>query len=231
MAVVTRLGTLVSNYEAVPRILSSGYLAGGNDTVAVATVGAVSTDSIASVYKFGFVPSGVRIEDIQMMCDATTAGAWSLGIILNDNQGLNMGGPGASVQTWSSTAAYVPGQVVQYNGVIYYCILASTNNAPPNGTYWTVGGAVNAPAGAVAIPNNGQIFGSAISTASAVSNWKSVYSPSIGAVGFAAANVGLRVWELAGFSQDPFYEFLLAMTATTAPTATGNISLQYSWVR
>ena len=230
MAVVTRLGTLVSNYEAVPRILSSGYLAGANDTVAVATVGAVSTDSIASVYKFGFVPSGVRIEDIQMMNDLTTTGIWNLGIILNDNQGLNMGGPGQSVQTWNNATAYVPGNVVQFNGVIYYCTTGNTNSQPPSGN-WTTGGSVNAAAGTVPIPNNGQIFGSAISTAAANANWKSIYSPSIGAVGFAAANVGLRVWELAGFSQDPFYEFLLAMTSTTAPTANGNISLQFTWVR
>ncbi len=230
MAVVTRLGTLVSNYEAVPRILSNGYLAGANDTVAVATVGAVSTDSIASVYKFGFIPSGVRIEDIQMQNDATTAGVWNLGIILNDNQGLNMGGPGQSVQTWNSTTAYVPGNVVQYNGVIYYCTTGNTGSTPPSGN-WTTGGSVNAAAGTVAIPNNGQIFGSGISTAAANTTWKSIYTPSIGAVGASASNVNLRVWELAGFSSDPFYEFLLTLTATTAPTANGNISLQYTWVR
>ena len=72
MAVVNTKGTLVSNYDAVPRILSSGYLAGANDTVGVSTVAAVSTDSIASTYRFGFIPSGVRVEDIQIMNDATT---------------------------------------------------------------------------------------------------------------------------------------------------------------
>jgi hypothetical protein len=230
MAVVTRLSTLVSNYEAQPRVLSSGYLAGGNDTITVGTVGAVSTDSIASVYKFGFVPSGVRVQDIQLMNDATTAGVWKLGVYTNDLQSLNMGGPGYSVQTWNSTTAYVPGNVVQYNNVIYYCTTGNTNSAPPSGN-WTTGGSVTAAPGVVPIPNADQIFGTGISTAAANTTWKSVYTPLIGAVGASASNASLRVWELLGMVQDPFYEFLLTATATTAPTANGNITLQYSWVR
>jgi hypothetical protein len=43
--------------------------------------------------------------------------------------------------------------------------------------------------------------------------------------------VTLRVWELLGMQQDPFYEFILALTASTAPTANGVIALQYTWVR
>lgn len=86
MGVVNTLGSLVSNYDAVPRILSSGYEAGANDTVCVTTVAAVSTDSIGSTYRMGFVPSGVRIEDIQLMNDATTAGVWQLGVYGNDQQ-------------------------------------------------------------------------------------------------------------------------------------------------
>jgi hypothetical protein len=230
MAVVTRLSTIVSNYEAVPRILTSGYISGANDTVGCGIVGAVSTDSIASVYKFNFLPSGVRVEDIQMQNDATTAGVWSLGIICNDTQALNMGGPGYSVQTWSSTVAYVPGNVVQFNGVIYYCTTGNTGSQPPSGN-WTTGGSVIAQPGSVPIPNAGQIFGSGISTAASNPTWKSVFSPSIGAVGFAAGNNNLRVWELLGMVQDPEYMFLLALTSTTAPTANGNIALQYGWLR
>jgi hypothetical protein len=41
----------------------------------------------------------------------------------------------------------------------------------------------------------------------------------------------LRVWELLGLLQDPNYEFHLVLTATTAPTSVGSISLQWSWVR
>jgi len=229
MALVTTKSTVVNNYEASPRILTSGYLAGGGDTICVATVAAGATDSIGSIYRFGFIPSGVRIEDILMQNDATTAGVWQLGIYLNDTQNLNVGGPGASIQTWNSTTAYALGNVVQYNGVIYYCSTANTGSAPPSGN-WTTGASVNIPAGSIPIPNAQQILAPSISTAAANTTWKPVYTPSQGLV-TGAVNVNLRIWELAGFSSDPFYEFHLCLTCTTAPTAAGNISLQWEWVR
>ena len=233
MALVTRLSTTVSNYEAQPRILTSGYISGSNDTVCVATVAAVSTDSIGSIYRFGFLPSGVRVQDIQLQNDATTAGVWTAGIYLNDNQGLNVAapsGPLGTIQTWNSTTAYVTGNVVQYNGVIYYASAGSTNSAPPSGN-WTTGLSANLPASSIPIPNAQLIFATGVSTATANTTWKSIYAPTVGATAQTAANNTLRVWELAGFTQDPFYEFHLALTSTTAPTANGNIALQYSWVR
>jgi len=39
---------------------------------------------------------------------------------------------------WDATTAYAAGDVVQHNERSYTCILASTNNEPPNVTYWTV---------------------------------------------------------------------------------------------
>lgn len=231
MAVVNTKGTLIQNYDAVPRILSSGYLAGANDTVGVSTVAAASTDSIASTYRFGFIPSGVRVEDIQIMNDATTAGVWQLGVYCNTQQALNLGGPGFSLQTWNSAVAYVPGNVVLFNGVVYYCTTGNTNSQPPSGN-WTTGSTQVAAAGSLPIPNAQGIFNvTGVSTAAAQAGWISAYKPSIGAVGFAAANVGLRVWELLGMVQDPEYMFHLVATATTAPTANGNISLQFSWCR
>jgi hypothetical protein len=41
-------------------------------------------------------------------------------------------------KVWSAAITYVIGDVVQHGGRSYTCILASTNNAPPNVTYWTV---------------------------------------------------------------------------------------------
>ena len=37
---------------------------------------------------------------------------------------------------WSSSTAYVVDDVVESGGNTYVCILASTNNEPPNATYW-----------------------------------------------------------------------------------------------
>mgnify|MGYP002624405895 CR=1 FL=1 len=39
--------------------------------------------------------------------------------------------------TWSSSTAYVVDDVVYNDGSAYVCILASTNNEPPNATYWS----------------------------------------------------------------------------------------------
>lgn len=186
MGVVNTLGSLVSNYDAVPRILSSGYEAGANDTVTVGTVAAVSTDSIGSTYRMCFLPSGVRIEDIQLQNDATTAGIWQLGVYGNDQQ----------------VCKTVTGGVT-----------------------------TTAAVGAVPVTNANLIFGTGISTAAANTTWKSVYAPTILAAAQTASNTRLRVWELLGLDADPFYEFHLVLTATTAPTANGKIALQVTWTR
>jgi|688.fasta_scaffold08511_5 hypothetical protein len=41
-----------------------------------------------------------------------------------------------SPTAWSSVTAYVLGDLVSYLGVNYYCVLAHTNQTPPNATYW-----------------------------------------------------------------------------------------------
>lgn len=186
MAVVNTLGSLISNYDAVPRILSSGYEAGANDTVCVGVVAAVSTDSIGSTYRLGFIPSGVRVQDIQLMNDATTAGVWQVGVYGNDQQ------PCVTVTGGAKTTAAV---------------------------------------GAVPVTNANLIFGAAVTTAAAHTTWLSVYSPTILNASQTASNTRLRVWELLGLDADPEYMFHLVMTATTAPTASGKIALQYSWAR
>lgn len=41
-----------------------------------------------------------------------------------------------SVPAWSSARTYAIGEVVSLSGTNYYCIAATTNNTPPNATYW-----------------------------------------------------------------------------------------------
>jgi hypothetical protein len=40
--------------------------------------------------------------------------------------------------TWSATIAYSERDVASLNGTTYVCILANTNQTPPNATYWVV---------------------------------------------------------------------------------------------
>jgi len=43
----------------------------------------------------------------------------------------------SSVAAWSAVTAYTVGQYALQGGVVYQCIANSTNNTPPNATYWT----------------------------------------------------------------------------------------------
>lgn len=186
MAVVNTKGILVSNYDAQPRVLSSGYESGGTDTITVGVVAAAATDNIGSTYRLGFISSGVRVQDIQILNDLTTTGVWQLGVYCNTQQAC-----------------------VSFTG----------------------GVRTIAQPGAVPIANANLIFGAGISTAAAQTTWKSIYAPTILAAAITASNTRLRVWELLGFDVDPFYDFHVVLTATTAPTAAGNIAIQYSWIR
>jgi hypothetical protein len=229
MAVVNTKSPILLNFDAVPRINTLPYLGGANDTICKAVITAAAGDSIGSTYRFGFIPSGVSLADIQMQNDAISSGTWNLGVYCNSQQGLNLGGPGYSVQTWSSTVAYVPGNVVLFNGIVYGCIVPNTNSQPPSGN-WTTGGTSIASPGSVPIPNSPQIFATGISAAAANTTWKSIYSPTNLTALYTAGNTALRVWELLGMVQDPDYLFHLVMTATIAPSS-GNIALQWSWVK
>lgn len=227
MAIVNTKSAIVSNFDAQPRVLTSGYISGGSDTIGCGIVATTATDNIGSVYRIAFLPSGVRVQDIQMKNDATTAGVYQMGVLCNTQQALNTG---LYLNTWNAVTAYVPGNVVQYLGVVYYCTAGNTNSVPPSGN-WTTGNAIVAQPGAIPVPNAQLVLAAAPSSAAAKTIWTSIYTPTIGAVAYTAANENLRVWELLGFQQDPEYLFHLALTATTAPTAAGSIALQYSWVR
>ena len=74
MAVVNVKSLLVSNMDAQPRVISSGYMSGGNDTTITAVVACGASDTAASVYRVGFLPSGVLLSDLAVMNDANTAG-------------------------------------------------------------------------------------------------------------------------------------------------------------
>jgi hypothetical protein len=53
----------------------------------------------------------------------------------------NLTGAGVILTTsfpvWSNSTAYIVGDIVTLSGTAYQCVLANTNQTPPNGTYWT----------------------------------------------------------------------------------------------
>ena len=59
---------------------------------------------------------------------------------------------------WDAALNYVPGESVLFGGVTYYCILANTNQTPPNATYWaTTYGPTVEPAGAQVIDTTNRV--------------------------------------------------------------------------
>lgn len=75
---------------------------------------------------------------------ATTSGAGDVAFNFVVPQGLIWR------STWSSSTTYYPRDAVQWLGSAYVCILQTTNNVPPNATYWSLfatSGAVGATGG------------------------------------------------------------------------------------
>jgi hypothetical protein len=85
--------------------------------------------------------------------------------------------------------------------------------------------------GAVPVANADQIFFNAVSMVTTRTVWTSVYSPSILAGGVAAANTGLRVWELLNLTADPFVLYDVGIAAVTPGSVGTNMALQLSYVR
>jgi hypothetical protein len=225
MGVANTNSVSIQNSIALPIVLSPPHVANGNLVASVETVQSASTDSIGSIYRYGFLPSGARVEDIKIQNDPTTTGVWTVGLYCNLTAGCNLSN---AVAGWSPAQVYLPGNVVQFGGVIYFCVTSNSNNPPPSAN-WLTGLSTAVPAGSVPVPNAQQLFAIGVNTAGATATWRSIYAP--GLAGFAAANCRLRVWELMNLTQDPFYEFHIAMTATTGPIGVGNIALSWSWTR
>jgi hypothetical protein len=82
MAVVTTKAAAITNRDATPRVPNLAGVTGGILRSAVGTVELASGDSIASKYLLiGNVPSGARIDNLKLYCDAiSTSGAGDIGL-------------------------------------------------------------------------------------------------------------------------------------------------------
>lgn len=103
------------------------------------------------------------------------------------------------------------------------------NDANTSGTSYKCG-IYTINGGAVAYTNADVIFFSAQTMASARNVWTSLYFPSILAGGGAVANTTKRIWELAGLSADPNLTYDVVVTAVTAGSAGGNLSLKLAYI-
>ena len=125
-----------SNYVTTNQIRITGSSIGGIDTTndIIITVASVSGTTILTITSTGTVPAGVTKPYIlSAHVKQPTNGSTSFDMYAF-----------FSTQLWSSTVTYKVGDIVQSGGNNYTCIAGTTNNVPPNATYWTqTGSTVN----------------------------------------------------------------------------------------
>jgi hypothetical protein len=96
MGVVNINSGQITNDLATPAVLNNPYVAGGGDIVYVDVCAAGAADSANSVYRYFRVPSGARIQDIQVMNDANTSGtSYKCGVLLINGGGVVVTGSDA----------------------------------------------------------------------------------------------------------------------------------------
>lgn len=69
MAVVTVKSGAITNRDASPQVRNSNFTQGAALKEFVGTLEATSGDSIASIYKFGSIPSNARMSELLLSCD------------------------------------------------------------------------------------------------------------------------------------------------------------------
>jgi len=95
---------------------------------------------------FWYTDSGVAIGSVStknLWWDAvgsvaTSPGKWAYGLEATFTPGTNYDSPakGVEIEAWDSATAYAVGDLVTLAGVNYTAVQASTNQSPPNASYW-----------------------------------------------------------------------------------------------
>ncbi len=80
MAVVEVKSTAITNADSATQKLNSTRLQEGRIKESVGTAPLANGDSIGSIYRLARVPSGARVSDVILLCDAITSGAGDVGL-------------------------------------------------------------------------------------------------------------------------------------------------------
>ena len=140
---------------------------------------------------------------------------------------------------WTATAFCAAGATDSAGSTYRFCRIPSNalvinlavmNDVNTAGTSYKCGVLLPSGGGVVSTASD-QIFFNATTMVTLRNVWTNLLFPSIQAGGGLVANVGLRVWELCGFTTDPDAVYEVAITAVTAGSAGGNMALQINWTR
>ena len=87
MAVVLVSSTALAGREASPKVAANASTLGGSLKGFAGTVELTATDSIASIYRLGTIPSNARVHQILLGCDAITSAIGDIGIYKGPSEG------------------------------------------------------------------------------------------------------------------------------------------------
>lgn len=162
---MSNISVIVNDSNNITAVVDQGVIgpSGASATVAVGTTttlspGASATvsnsgTSSAAVLNFGIPQGPVGTAATIAAGTTTTLAPGSSATVSNSgtssaavfNFGIPQGTTGAQgipginwLGTWSSATTYAIRDAVAYNGSSYYAIAISTNEAPPNATYWNL---------------------------------------------------------------------------------------------
>ncbi len=105
------------------------------------------------------------------------------------------------------------------------------NDANATGTSYKCGVLFSNGGSTVVAGSDALYIPSGTSLAAARQTWTSLYFPAIAGAGAAVANIPKRIWELLGLASDPGAIYDVVVTAVTAGTAGGNLSLKMAYVQ
>jgi hypothetical protein len=125
----------------------------GKATFSAGQVGLVVASSATDIFTItGAAGRKIKVLRIEVSGIATAAGTQPYSVVKRTT--ANTGGTSAALSAvaheapvfapWSATKAYLVGDSATSSGISYACILANTNNVPPNATYWAAMGRIAA---------------------------------------------------------------------------------------
>lgn len=150
-----------------------------------------------------------------------------------------------SYQVFESFGTIVMGATDQPGKIYRFCRIPASarvielqlmNDANPSGSSYRLGVLQPNGGGLIVLGSDSILLPSGTSLDLARPFWTNLYAPSAASTSSSVANIGKRIWELLGFSQDPSLPtqdalYDVCMTAITPGASGGNVAVRLMYLR